>query len=885
MLAAARTRRPLVFLLAAVCLVSAVTAAGSSSAASSTTTPSASTSLSLTTSYTPLVTTIRSGGNNITISTSVPVSTFNVTVTPTSTASASASSNSSAAAAAASASAEALRTLDTQIDPAFGVLGALLILTGLPSAFLGHKNRWTSFFLIGVYTFALVCFSLIIRFGVLQAVNPPTKAVRGLFMLACGVSGIAGGGIAIFFWQATRYFVGAWGGFVVALWIQCFRDGGLISPIGLRWILYIALGVIGFVLCTIPKIHYHVLLLSTSFVGATSVILGIDCFTTGDLKEFYVWNLGFTALFPKFTNNGIKFPVNQTMEIELGLIGAVSLMGIAVQFQVLKVLQRKLKEIKEAARRPNEELENRAALAFAELEKEKAEWDREHPALAKHGRMDSEFSSLLKDTESLSPSPRQRYQSGVSDFIVAPNEEMHRSTSKLLQSPGALPVLDLGLGIENDVPKVYIAESSKSPKAKDAPMTQVELEDLKRKEELLTEIQTIRKSIEILKTEATDPSSSSGSRHQSFTSRRTLSQDIGSLMPAAPAHLRPPRQADPRARVQSMELSVMSSGIGASIGRPTSAPLRDDDWDAYVRERKLLQPPSGVTPPIATTPISPTPRVPVSPAVEEALMKRHRIESHYSANGLEWTAADGARRPSPVQKVASTGHDIPTVLRTPHATHARSHSQGGVPVTILPPQKPAASRSPQPAETPVPWTTRTLTFEALDERHREKIRELQEPVTRAEKEQLEIAEAKARWERAKASEKQAVAKRQAEKAAAVSKDAAKQHKSGEPAGTSDKRKSRTMEQQQQPGSSRQHSRTLSADILAHVPGTASSKRMSTMKVEDWQKHQQDVELGFRPEEQRASRRRSAVPFPETHDRPADGRDARRLSRTPRDMLS
>ena len=33
--------------------------------------------------------------------------------------------------------------LETKIDPAFGVLGTVLILTGLPSAFLGHKNRWS----------------------------------------------------------------------------------------------------------------------------------------------------------------------------------------------------------------------------------------------------------------------------------------------------------------------------------------------------------------------------------------------------------------------------------------------------------------------------------------------------------------------------------------------------------------------------------------------------------------------------------------------------------------------------------------------------------------------------------------------------------------------
>jgi hypothetical protein len=43
--------------------------------------------------------------------------------------------------------------------------------------------------------------------------------------------------------------------------------------------------VIGFVLCTIPKIHYQVILVSTAIVGSTAVILGVDCFSTAGLKE------------------------------------------------------------------------------------------------------------------------------------------------------------------------------------------------------------------------------------------------------------------------------------------------------------------------------------------------------------------------------------------------------------------------------------------------------------------------------------------------------------------------------------------------------------------------------------------------------------------------
>lgn len=43
--------------------------------------------------------------------------------------------------------------------------------------------------------------------------------------------------------------------------------------------------VLGFCICTIPKIHYHVMLVSTAFVGATAVMLGVDCYTAAGLKE------------------------------------------------------------------------------------------------------------------------------------------------------------------------------------------------------------------------------------------------------------------------------------------------------------------------------------------------------------------------------------------------------------------------------------------------------------------------------------------------------------------------------------------------------------------------------------------------------------------------
>ncbi|GLB36043.1 putative protein with domain of unknown function (DUF4203) [Lyophyllum shimeji] len=826
--------------------------------------PSPSVSLSLTTaSITTTITTRRQNENTVIVG--VIPTTFNVTVTPTPTSSSTSTSSSASPTHSESATPTPTPiTLDTKLDPGFGVLGAILILTGLPSAFWGHKNRWTSFFLIGFYTLSLVCFVLILKFGILAAVNPPSTTLRGMFVLSCAIAGIAGGAIAIFFWKAARYGIGAWGGFALGLWIQAFQNGGLIKPIGFRWILYMGCAVVGFMLCTIPKAHYHILLVSTAFVGSSAFMLGVDCFTSAGLKEFYVWNLGFMDLFPKFTSHKMEFPVSQSMQIELGLIGAVALMGAAVQLRILAVLHRKLDEISEEQKRRDEEAELHAAGRFSDVRREQAEWEKEHPTIARHGRHESGLSTLplmakeqdgnsspisaehRSSTFTLVPDGRPRQHSNVSDFKAAPPpEEELRRASRNTQSPGALPALDLGLGIQEDVPKVFMASDEPRPQDQTADslkkeLSPAELEELKRKEELMLEIQTIRKSIEALKSETPTPGTS---RHPSMTSRRTLSMDASNALLPIPPHLRPPRETDPRTRAQSMELSSLGNlpAAGDSINRPTSVPPRNIDWDAYVHDRKLLQPPAGVTTPIATTPAAPS-RVPMSPAVTEALQKRKQRESALALG----------------EQSTDSSEDVPLSRL---ARHQRSASGGHVPVTILPPRRASAIVSPMPQR---PAAGRTRTFEELNERHREKMRDLQGPLTQAEQEEANVRAARQRWERNKAVERDAVARRQAEKAAQHEKERKKRSQDD-----SDK-KGRTPPTPP-PG---RHSRSLSHD--RRVP---SSRRLSTLKVEDWQKYQQEAEMALKPEAGRSRSRRESqtllsqggVPFPDGGKRERSGR--------------
>ncbi|KAI6047725.1 hypothetical protein EDC04DRAFT_15946 [Pisolithus marmoratus] len=914
----------------------ASTSSPSSNLAATTTTTPSITIFPVTTSVT-FASVSQSGSQNVTIATVVPTA-YNVTSTfasPTATSSTTSSSTPTPI------------VLDTKITPAFGVLGAILVLTGLPSAFWGHKNRWTSFFLIGFYSFALVCFVLIAKFGILPAVNPPGATLQGMFVLSCAISGIMGGALSIFFWKATKYFIGAWGGFAIGLWLQCFKDGGLITPVGIRYILYISCGVVGFVLCTIPKIHWHILLLATAFVGSSVFMLGVDCYTTAGLKEFYVWNLGFTGMFPKYTGNGIAFPVSQTMQIELGLVGAVALMGGAVQLRILRVLQRKLKEIAEEQRRRDEEAELDASGRFADLEKERKEWENDHPPLGMHARTGSGYSGtpLMNDfpTSSSNEGPsstqtltggRGRYTSGVSDFLAAPvpEDDVKRTTKGYLQK-GLLPNLDLGAGIQDDVPTGFITatepESKESKAANEAKKAEIsaELEALSHKEELLAEIQTIRRSIDALRSDTPGvDSDDSRSRRISLSSKRTLSCDLDTVAGARP-HARPPRQPDPRVRTHSMEFSkvIDAPPLGASISRPTSVPLKNEDWDSYVQDRKLLQPPSGVTVPIPTTPMSS--RLPMPAAVNEALSQRKRRESSLLELGSnEMMPKDASEEDLPIssltgmklqakQKGPRTSGNIPPVLlQPPGSAPAPEPSPSGVPLiftrprpikatsaevtnsnipTVLPPSRLLKGAAPDTSintayvtprgGTAKPEPQRVATFEELEERHRQKLKGLQAPLTQAEKEHAEVEAAKSRWERSRAIEREVVNKRQAEKAAQLEREEKGRRKSQDGLG----KRGSTLLDSGKAGD--RGSSTLNAEKLAVIGGKSSpsSKRQSIMRVEDWQRHQQDAEMGVRPDassSQRDSRMmaHATVPFPGQSRMRDKGSEKRRASGSPRD---
>lgn len=131
---------PLLSLLPVTLVVAQQSSSSASRAASTTTSNTTTPNVTSIVTSTPVTRTTISAGNTLQVTSFVPT-TVVLTIAPSNN-TATSTANATATHATATPTQPSVPVLDTRVDPAFGVVGALLILTGLPSAFLGHKNRW-----------------------------------------------------------------------------------------------------------------------------------------------------------------------------------------------------------------------------------------------------------------------------------------------------------------------------------------------------------------------------------------------------------------------------------------------------------------------------------------------------------------------------------------------------------------------------------------------------------------------------------------------------------------------------------------------------------------------------------------------------------------------
>ncbi|KAH9819041.1 hypothetical protein DFH28DRAFT_61748 [Melampsora americana] len=508
--------------------------------------------------------------------------------------------------------------LDTRLTAPFGILGAILIISGTPMAFWGGRNRWSSYFLTGAYVAALIVMVPILRFGVIEQDPHPNNLVQGMFLLACVVAAVGAGGVSVIFWKGTRFLVGAGGGFVFAVFILSLRENVLIRPPGLRWVMIIASVTLGFVLATIPAISLYVTVVATAAMGAAAVMLGVDCFTTGGLKEYWVYIVGFGQMFPQLNGH---FPLTITMQAELGVMAGLFLMGAAVQWRLLEVIYKKIGVLKQLDRERAMVEEAAAYRQSMALDADLTIWEKRYnknytpsdaadsashansPTPNHHTRKSSQFSLLPRLSKQTSP-----HEKGEDSQPPTPQAFKH-SNSQLLPGIDSGRGIGDSLGIEAEPLSPQVDDRLLAPSSPISPVhhahhiaqreTLAEIEDKMR---TLKEVRQMRVSVEKLRAELA--SSSESSEDQTPNSRplnpNSLPIPTGTpIRPQNPSSTLTPPVTEPSWR-NSTGIDYSPNRYARNGERVSSDPRPQSmsvtiDFDKFASERRVARPPGAPT--------------------------------------------------------------------------------------------------------------------------------------------------------------------------------------------------------------------------------------------------------------------------------------------------
>lgn len=128
--------------------------------------------------------------------------------------------------------------------------------------------------------------------------DPPVRlGIQGAFVVAAVLCGITFGVLSMVFPEVTEGLGCLLGGFCISMWLLVLRPGGLITSSGGRAIFIAAFCVAVYALSFSRHTRPYGLIASTSFAGATAVVLGVDCFSRAGLKEFwlYIWGTPSTS--------------------------------------------------------------------------------------------------------------------------------------------------------------------------------------------------------------------------------------------------------------------------------------------------------------------------------------------------------------------------------------------------------------------------------------------------------------------------------------------------------------------------------------------------------------------------------------------------------------
>ncbi|KAK5082899.1 hypothetical protein LTR05_006780 [Lithohypha guttulata] len=347
-------------------------------------------------------------------------------------------------------SAQAL-PLPPHITPALSIAGVFLVLTGVVYGVIGVKNQWIHVFLSTAYLASVAVVVLII-----YVVNPPiNNALQGAYFIGVFMSGLIFGGGALVFKEMTEGLGCLLGGFCLSMWFLTLKAGGLVTSTSGKAIF---IAVFCLVCWSTSFSHYtrpYGLIFSTSFAGATALVLGIDCFSKGGLKEFwvYLWDLN-DDLFPLDTNT---YPVTRAIRVEIAIIVIATIFGVISQIRLWKVVQTRQKAreaaVVEDVRRRNAVEEALGRHLERQNDRDRSEWERRYDDRRDIGNGTTTWSEAHGDEKAFASSSITEIGSNehlgskesleMTSMAANPNKQLYSSKSKRQSNTSVHPIQEV----------------------------------------------------------------------------------------------------------------------------------------------------------------------------------------------------------------------------------------------------------------------------------------------------------------------------------------------------------------------------------------------------------------------------------------------------------
>jgi len=172
---------------------------------------------------------------------------------------------------------------NTKLTAVRVIIGIILIAVGIFYCFFGRRFFRVTIFLLGFYVGAVIAWIILENAEPDGGYAGSEGASDAIILVVSIVAGFLFGAIFLCFSTLVLWLLGGLAGYVLALFILSFGSGGLIHSRAGRIVFIVVLIITGIVF-TIFFTDLAIIL-GTAFIGAFSIILGIDMFARTGFTE------------------------------------------------------------------------------------------------------------------------------------------------------------------------------------------------------------------------------------------------------------------------------------------------------------------------------------------------------------------------------------------------------------------------------------------------------------------------------------------------------------------------------------------------------------------------------------------------------------------------